>query len=197
MSARPIVGREILVEIEEDCTWNVASLVRGATVARTQQIPARVDDAQPRVAQSSHKLFDGDDCHVPESKSMSDRASDPERTIQFVCEHGAFRCRIAAAYFDALAPEGWSSTTGGVTPQAEVSERLLPTIEGSEAEQFVDTSAPRAAREAVAARTIVIDADLPIADEAWRTSDGEPLTDEELREQIKRGVERLIRDLAD
>src|SRR5215213_2352869 len=126
---------------------------------------------------------------------MSDGATDPERTIQFVCEHGAFRCRIAAAYFDALAPEGWSATTGGVTPQSEISERLLPTLEGTEAEQFVDTTAPRAAREGVAARTIVIDADLQIADDAWRTSDGEPLTDDELREQIRRGVERLVRDL--
>ena len=128
---------------------------------------------------------------------MSDRATDPERTIQFVCEHGAFRCRIAAAYFEALAPEGWSSTTGGVTPQAEVSDRLLPTLAGTEAEPFVDSSAPRAAREGVAARTIVIDSELAVADEAWRTSDGEPLTDEELREQIKRGVERLVRDLPD
>jgi hypothetical protein len=131
---------------------------------------------------------------VPESKSMSD----PERTIQFVCEHGAFRCRIAAAYFDALAPVGWSSTTGGVTPQTEISERLEPTLEGTEAATRVDLSAPRAARQGVAARTIVIDADLPFADEAWRTSDGsdgEPLTDEELREQIRLGVEQLIADL--
>ena len=128
---------------------------------------------------------------MPESKSNSD----PQRTIQFVCEHGAFRCRIAAAYFDALAPEGWSATTGGVTPQDEISERLLPTLDGTEAAPFVDKSAPRAAREGVAARTITIDAALPAADEAWRTSDGEALTDDELREQIKRGVERLIQNL--
>src|SRR5215203_4929034 len=115
---------------------------------------------------------------------MSDRPA--ERTIQFVCEHGAFRCRIAAAYFDALAPRGWSSTTGGVTPQAEVSERLLPTLAGTEAERFVDPSAPRAARQGVATRTIVIDADLPIADDAWQTAeDGLSLTDEQLREQVK------------
>jgi hypothetical protein len=127
---------------------------------------------------------------------MRDRPADPERTIQFVCEHGAFRCRIAAAYFDALAPRGWSSTTGGVTPQAEVSERLLPTLAGTEAEPFVDSSAPRAAREGVATRTIVIDSDLPMAEDAWQTAeDGQSLTDEQLREQIKRGVERLIADL--
>ena len=121
--------------------------------------------------------------------------TDPDKTIQFVCQHGAFRCRIAAAYFDALAPDGWSATTGGVTPQQEISERLLPTLEGTEAEAHVDESAPRAVREGVASRTIVIDAELPMADEAWRTSDGQELTDEELREQIRKGVEKLVRDL--
>lgn len=126
---------------------------------------------------------------------MRRQSADPQRTIQFVCEHGAFRCRIAAAYFDALAPQGWSATTGGVTPQDEISERLLPALDGTEAAPFVDTSAPRAAREGVAVRTIVIDADLPAADEVWQTSDGEPLPEEELRERIKRGVERLIQNL--
>jgi hypothetical protein len=130
---------------------------------------------------------------MAESKSTSD----PERTIQFVCQHGAFRCRIAAAYFDALAPEGWSSTTGGVTPQDGVSERLRPALEGTEAEPFIDESAPRAFQLGVAGRTIVIDAALVEADETWQTTDGEPLTDEELREQIRMGVERLIRDLPD
>ncbi len=122
----------------------------------------------------------------------------PERTIQFVCQHGAFRCRIAAAYFDALAPDGWSATTGGVTPQKEVSDRLAPTLEGTEAEPFADLSAPRAAREGVASRTISIDAELPFADDAWQTAaDGESLTDDQLREQIRLGVERLIADLPD
>ena len=129
---------------------------------------------------------------MPESTSKGD----PERTIQFVCEHGAFRCRIAAAYFDALAPEGWTATTGGVTPQAEISDRLLPTLQGTDAAQAVDTSAPRLAREGVAQRTISIDTSLPFADEAWQTTEeGESLTDDELREQIRLGVERLIRDL--
>ena len=127
---------------------------------------------------------------MPESKS-----SDPSKTIQFVCQHGAFRCRIAAAYFDALAPEGWSSTTGGVTPQEEVSDRLAPTLSGTDAEPFANYAAPRPAREGVAMRTIVIDAELPMADEAWQTSEGESLTDDEVREQIRKGVEKLVRDL--
>ena len=124
-----------------------------------------------------------------------DHDTQPERTIQFVCQHGAFRCRIAAAYFDALAPEGWSATTGGVTPQSEVSERLRPTLEGTEAEPFMDESNPQVATTGAAIRTIAIDANMPLADETWRTSEGEPPSNEDLREEIRRRVERLVRDL--
>ena len=42
------------------------------------------------------------------------------RTILFVCEHGAFRSRIAAAYFNATGPAGWHAVSAGRDPQLVV-----------------------------------------------------------------------------
>ncbi|HUP83556.1 MAG TPA: hypothetical protein VM284_05130 [Candidatus Limnocylindria bacterium] len=119
-------------------------------------------------------------------------ASQPKRKILFVCEHGALRCRLAAAYFNAEAPEGWEAVTAGVTPQAEVSPKLLPLLEGTAAHDFADTSAPHELSSAQGERMITIDASIA-GDESW-TTDG---SDQEMREQIRNHVTGLVRDLAD
>lgn len=114
--------------------------------------------------------------------------------VVFVCEHGAFRSRIAAAYFNAMAPEGWSATSAGAEPQQEVSERLVPLMAGTGAETFVDLEAPRSLGDPQAARVIAIDSDAPAA-ETWSTSGGEPISDEEVRDRIRASVAELVKRL--
>ena len=48
------------------------------------------------------------------------------RTVVFVCEHGAFRSRIAAAFFNAASPSGWRGLSAGRDPLAEASPLLGP-----------------------------------------------------------------------
>ncbi len=118
-----------------------------------------------------------------------------DNIVVFVCQHGAFRSRMAAAYFNQAAPDGWSAISAGVTPQAEISDRLAPLMAGTGAENFIDDEVPRALPRAAAARMIAIDADLPGA-ELWRTTDQPPATDEQLRDEIRERVTRLVSELA-
>ena len=115
--------------------------------------------------------------------------------VQFVCQHGAFRSRIAAAYFNATAPDGWSATSAGVTPQSAVSERLRPLLAGTPAEPFIDDEPPREVDQD-AAWTITIDADVPGA-EAWRIHDAaaDASSDTHIRDEIRDRVVNLVRDL--
>ena len=113
--------------------------------------------------------------------------------MTFVCQHGAFRSRLAAAFFNAAAPAGWHAVSAGVTPQSEVSVRLLPLLAGSEAEAFIDTEAPRPVDAVKGIRTISIDADVPGA-EAWRTG-GASASDEEIRDEIRSLVHDLVASL--
>jgi len=121
--------------------------------------------------------------------------TEPPKRILFVCEHGALRCRIAAAYFNEAAPDGWRADTAGVTPQPDVSPRLEPLMAGTSAAGFLDMSAPKELG-APADRTVAIDVDLADA-EAWSTGDPEELTDQDLRSRIEARVAELVRDLED
>ena len=121
-------------------------------------------------------------------------AADSDKTIVFVCEHGALRCRIAAAYFNEAAPEGWNADTAGVDPQAEVSQRLRPLMADTEAANFVDLSPPKQLGATPADRTVAIDVDVGGA-EGWVTGDPEQLSDADLRDRIRDKVAALVRDL--
>jgi hypothetical protein len=116
-----------------------------------------------------------------------------EKNVIFICQHGAFRSRIAAAYFNASAPPGWRAASAGITPQSEVSTRLVPLMNGTEGEPFIDLDPPRRYDANIPARTIVIDADAP-GDEIWHTSSAK--SDEELRGEIRELVRALIRRLS-
>lgn len=118
-----------------------------------------------------------------------------DNIVVFVCQHGAFRSRIAAAYFNQVAPPGWRATSAGVTAQAEVSERLRPLLAGTVAAKFVDDQPPRPLDEAAGSRIIAIDTEVAGAD-IWRTGGGAPLLDEELRDEIGDRVRELARDLS-
>ena len=79
------------------------------------------------------------------------------RTILFVCEHGAFRSCIAAAYFNAARPLGWRALSAGRDPQSTVSARLGPLLAGTAAAEYLETEAPRRAGDVIADRVIALD----------------------------------------
>ena len=118
-----------------------------------------------------------------------------DRRIVFVCEHGAFRSRIAAAYFNASVPRDWSAVSAGVTPQTEVSTRVGPLMAGTAAAAFVDAKSPRPLSEVSGERTIAIDTDVAGA-ETWHVAGGTPGSDAEVRDEIRSRVMSLVRDLS-
>jgi hypothetical protein len=63
--------------------------------------------------------------------------------VLFVCPHGAGKSRIAAAWFDALAPAGWTAATAGVEPQPSVSVHAPGLLADTPALAFLDREVPR------------------------------------------------------
>ena len=98
---------------------------------------------------------------------------------------------MAAAFFNAAAPPGWSAVSAGLTPQSDVSVRLIPMLSGTDAESFADMGNPRPFDPAQADRVIAIDA--PLDDvEAWTTSGDEG----DVRDQIRTHVATLVHELS-
>ena len=114
------------------------------------------------------------------------------RTVLFVCEHGAFRSRIAAAYFNAAAPKGWRALSAGRDPQAEVSARLGPLLTGTPAAEHLESDPPRPVDAVLFDRVIAIDCMLDGAD-LWVT---EATADPALRDEIAERTGRLVREIA-
>ena len=113
------------------------------------------------------------------------------RTVLFVCEHGAFRSRIAAAYFNAAAPKGWRALSAGRDPQAEVSARLGPLLTGTPAAEHLESDPPRGVDAFSPDRVIAIDCVLDGA-ELWVV---EAKLDQALRDEIAERTRRLAREL--
>jgi len=117
--------------------------------------------------------------------------------ITFVCEHGALRSRIAAAYFNAWAPAGWSAISAGVNPQSEPSTRLQKVMRGTVAEQFVDRARPRSTADLPTSGARVIAIDTLVQDaESWTTASGSEGEDAALRDEISRQVRALVDEIA-
>jgi arsenate reductase (thioredoxin) len=137
-------------------------------------------------------------CSGPERAPISPRGEtvamepDAKKKVVFVCQHGALRSRIAAAYFNAMAPPGWCAVSAGVTPQSEVSTRVDPLMAGSDAMAFVDREPPRHLAATPGARMIAIDANVPGA-ELWSTGGASDESDERLRDEIHDRVRDLVR----
>lgn len=123
---------------------------------------------------------------------MSSRSTDSQRIVQFVCEHGAFRSRIASAYFNAASPAGWRARSAEREPQAAISPALEPLLAGTSALEELERDAPAGVR-ADAERTIAIDCDAP-ADEHWVLAHRDP--DTGLRDELRDRVAALAEALA-
>jgi hypothetical protein len=118
-----------------------------------------------------------------------------DRQIVFVCQHGAFRSRLAAAYFNEAAPVGWHAISAGVTPQSQVSERVAPLLQGTDASRYVDSDPPRGLDAVSGSVTIAIDVELPGAETWMTTTDDAGLSDPELRDVIRGRVQDFVRQL--
>ena len=90
------------------------------------------------------------------------------QTILFVCLHGAGMSRMAAAYFNHAAPHDWHAVSAGLEPAEYLSSTAASLLAGTDAEAFLDHSAPR-----------------PVA------SAGEPLRDE-IRERAEALAKSIV-----
>jgi hypothetical protein len=116
--------------------------------------------------------------------------------VLFVCPHGAGKSRIAAAWFAASAPAGWTATTAGIEPQTSVSVHAPRLLADTPASAFLDREVPRPL-SAVSAPTLVVTIDCP-ADAvpgaiAWELTHSE--FDEELVAELRSRVLDLVGSL--
>jgi hypothetical protein len=115
-------------------------------------------------------------------------------TVLFVCPHGAGKSRLAAAFFDRVAPPGWRATTAGPEPDPAVSAAAIRLLAGDAAEAHLDREPPRPLTAVVgAAHTVAIDCAQP-ADERWTLA--RPQLDEATRDELRARAETLARTLA-
>lgn len=113
--------------------------------------------------------------------------------VVFVCPHGALKSRLAAAYFNRIAPAGWRATSAGQRPQQAVSVHAAPLVAGSDVAGLLDTSSPRSIHAVPDARMVVaIDCELPGAI-AWRLDQQE--VGDAMRDELRQRAERLAVEL--
>ncbi len=116
------------------------------------------------------------------------------RTVLFICAHGAYRSRLAAAFFNAVAPRGWRGTSAGQEPQDAVSAEAIRLVAGTPAEPHLEQDRPRGiAEKQPRDRLVAIDCDQPGA-ERWTLR--ETRVGPEQRDEIRGLVERLAAELA-
>ncbi len=114
------------------------------------------------------------------------------KKVVFMCAHGAGKSRLAAAWFNAGAPEGWSATSAGINPQAAVSEHAPRLLAGTAVLPLLDQSAPRALSKIARADLIVaIDCQPHEVEEAlhWRLLNND--FDEAMRDELRLRAEAL------
>jgi hypothetical protein len=119
------------------------------------------------------------------------------RTVVFVCPHGAGKSRIAAAWFNRVAPPGWRATSAGIAPQATVSAHAPRLLAGTPVEGLLDRGLPRPLA-AVADPDLVVTIDCPPGQVpgalAWALANQQ--FDAALAEELRQRAEALARTLA-
>jgi protein-tyrosine-phosphatase len=119
------------------------------------------------------------------------------QTVLFVCLHGAGMSRMAAAYFNRLAPPDWRALSAGIDPAERLSSTAASLLAGTGADEFLDQSPPRTiaavpdAQRVIALRNPAIRYELAPA-EFWDLSQSAGVP---LREEIRQRVEALARSI--
>jgi protein-tyrosine-phosphatase len=110
------------------------------------------------------------------------------QTVLFVCLHGAAKSRMAAAFFNQVAPAGWTAISAGVEPQAELGQTAIRLLAGTSAQPFLDTTLPRPITAVNApAHTVAIDCKVAAEAEEWELNHQQ--FDETMREELQTRVE--------
>ena len=121
---------------------------------------------------------------------MTATAHGHSRTVLFVCTHGAFRSRLAAAFYNAQAPLGSRAMSAGLEPAEAVSDAARLLLAGDAAEVFLDLSPPEAIPESCSASDVVaIDCRVEGA-EVWNLQHHE--TDRGLCDELRLRVGQLL-----
>jgi arsenate reductase (thioredoxin) len=117
-----------------------------------------------------------------------------DRTVVFVCAHGAARSRLAAAWFNADPPPGWHATTAaGEAPAASLNPRVPQLLAGTPARVHLDESAPRPHTATPKADLVVaVDCTIPGAHQWSLEATG---VDETMRDELRDRVAILTRTL--
>lgn len=81
--------------------------------------------------------------------------------------------RIAAAWFNLVAPSGWHGTSAGLEPQSQLGFNAPRLLAGTPAEAFLDREPPRAVSDVVSpTRIVAMCCDVPTA-ERWDLAERE------------------------
>jgi protein-tyrosine-phosphatase len=130
-------------------------------------------------------------------------AVQPTQTVLFVCPHGAGKSRMAAAYFNAAPPAGWTGTTAGLHPGEAVSPVAVRLLAGSPEAATLDHEQPRAL-EAIPQVDVLVSIDCDAEAETPAAASGAlhvrwDLTtrtmDENMRDELRDRVAALANDL--
>ncbi len=114
-----------------------------------------------------------------------------KQRILFVCPHGAAKSRIAAAFFNRVAPEGWAALSAGVEPQETVGLNAIRLLEGTDAEALLDLTPPQPVGAVPSPdRIVAIDCDVPHA-ERWDLLHQE--FESPMRDELRSRAEALAR----
>ena len=119
---------------------------------------------------------------------------EPSRSVLFVCAHGAYRSRLAAAFFNAAAPAGWRAASAGLDPQRSMSEAAIELATSTAAEPHLERTRPSALADAGPVdRVVAIDCDVPGADR-WDLGVGD--VGPAQRDEIRARAEALAAELS-
>jgi hypothetical protein len=118
------------------------------------------------------------------------------QVVLFICPHGAGKSRMAAAFFERLAPMGWRATSAGIEPGPELSPTAARLLAGTDAEALLDSAPPRAIADAGSANRVVgIDCAPDGVTDRWDLSQFE--FDVAMRDEIRALAEALAAELGD
>src|SRR5215211_927302 len=94
--------------------------------------------------------------------------------VLFICPHGAGKSRMAAAFFERMAPPGWQATSAGIDPGPELSPTAARLLAGTDAEALLDSAPPRAIAAVTGADCVIgIDCAPDGATDRWNLSQSE------------------------
>jgi hypothetical protein len=114
--------------------------------------------------------------------------------VAFVCLHGAGKSRMAAAFFNQIAPPGWSAVSAGIEPDLELSPTAARLLEGTEAAEHLDLDPPRSVeRIGPVSRMIGIDSAPNGATDRWTLANRE--FDDAMRNEIQGLTEALAAEI--